>query len=203
MGGPKRAEMLARKPDAFTVPQIFIDDQAVGGSDDLARLDREGKLDSLLGLMTRIALLQMTSGIDPAANVAHDLAGAIADAAQGGAAMLFTPEMSRPARPRSRAGGAAHRRGGRQSGARARLREAAGDDGIWVALGSLAVARADGRWANRSLLIDPIGRDRRALRQDPHVRRRAGERRSWRESAAYAPGEAVVDGGNAARPARA
>jgi len=50
LGGAKRAEMLARKPDAHTVPQIFIDDQAVGGSDDLARLDREGKLDSLLGL---------------------------------------------------------------------------------------------------------------------------------------------------------
>ena len=50
LGGPKRAEMLERKPDAYTVPQIFIDGQAVGGSDDLHRLDREGKLDSLLGL---------------------------------------------------------------------------------------------------------------------------------------------------------
>ena len=50
LGGPKRAEMLERKPDASTVPQIFIDDIAIGGSDDLARLDREGKLDGLLGL---------------------------------------------------------------------------------------------------------------------------------------------------------
>ena len=50
LGGPKRAEMLERKPDAWTVPQIFIDGRAVGGSDDLARLDREGKLDGLLGL---------------------------------------------------------------------------------------------------------------------------------------------------------
>ena len=50
LGGPKRAEMLDRKPDASTVPQIFIDGQAIGGSDDLARLDREGKLDGLLGL---------------------------------------------------------------------------------------------------------------------------------------------------------
>ena len=50
MGGPKRDEMLERKPDAFTVPQIFIDGQAIGGSDDLARLDRAGKLDELLGL---------------------------------------------------------------------------------------------------------------------------------------------------------
>jgi glutaredoxin 3 len=50
LGGPKRAEMLERKPDAMTVPQIFIDGKAIGGSDDLARLEREGKLDALLGL---------------------------------------------------------------------------------------------------------------------------------------------------------
>lgn len=50
LGGPKRTEMMERKPDAYTVPQIFIAGQAIGGSDDLARLDREGKLDTLLGL---------------------------------------------------------------------------------------------------------------------------------------------------------
>jgi GrxC family glutaredoxin len=33
-----------------TVPQIFIDDQSVGGYDDLARLERAGELDALLGL---------------------------------------------------------------------------------------------------------------------------------------------------------
>lgn len=50
MGGDLRSEMLARKPDARTVPQIFIADQAIGGSDDLATLERTGKLDALLGL---------------------------------------------------------------------------------------------------------------------------------------------------------
>lgn len=50
MGGPKRAEMLERVPGAFTVPQILIDGRPVGGSDDLHALDRQGKLDSLLGL---------------------------------------------------------------------------------------------------------------------------------------------------------
>ena len=49
LGGPKKAELRERKPDAFTVPQVFIGGQAIGGSDDLARLDREGKLDALLG----------------------------------------------------------------------------------------------------------------------------------------------------------
>ena len=50
MGGDKREEMVRRKPDASTVPQIFIDDKAIGGSDDLAALERDGRLDALLGL---------------------------------------------------------------------------------------------------------------------------------------------------------
>jgi glutaredoxin 3 len=48
MGGAKRDEMRARAPDAMTVPQIFIGDTHVGGSDDLAALERAGKLDALL-----------------------------------------------------------------------------------------------------------------------------------------------------------
>ena len=43
--------------------------------------------------MARIAVLQMTSGIDPAENAAT-MELAIARAADGGAVMLFTPEMS-------------------------------------------------------------------------------------------------------------
>ncbi|MGX7895176.1 glutaredoxin 3 [Tsuneonella sp. HG222] len=50
MDREKREEMVQRRPGAMTVPQIFIDGQAIGGSDDLAALEREGKLDSLLGL---------------------------------------------------------------------------------------------------------------------------------------------------------
>lgn len=48
MGGPKRQEMLARAPGRTTVPQIFIDGRHIGGSDDLAALDRAGGLDPLL-----------------------------------------------------------------------------------------------------------------------------------------------------------
>ncbi|HUD93798.1 glutaredoxin 3 [Sphingobium sp.] len=50
LGGPKRAEMLERAPGSSTVPQIFIDGQHIGGSDDLSALNREGRLDALLGL---------------------------------------------------------------------------------------------------------------------------------------------------------
>jgi len=48
MGGPKRDEMRSRAPNANTVPQIFIGDTHVGGSDELAALERSGKLDDLL-----------------------------------------------------------------------------------------------------------------------------------------------------------
>ena len=44
----KRAEMMQRANGRYTVPQIFIDNRHVGGSDDLAALEREGQLDPLL-----------------------------------------------------------------------------------------------------------------------------------------------------------
>jgi glutaredoxin 3 len=48
MGGPKRGEMIERSGGRTTVPQIFIDGRHIGGSDDMAALDREGGLDPLL-----------------------------------------------------------------------------------------------------------------------------------------------------------
>jgi glutaredoxin 3 len=46
----RRNEMLQRANGQHTVPQIFIDDAHVGGSDDLVALERAGKLDGMLGL---------------------------------------------------------------------------------------------------------------------------------------------------------
>jgi glutaredoxin 3 len=43
-----RQEMTQRSGGRYTVPQIFINGQHVGGSDELAALDRAGKLDPLL-----------------------------------------------------------------------------------------------------------------------------------------------------------
>lgn len=48
LGGSKRAEMIERANGRTTVPQIFIDGRHVGGSDDLAALDADGKLEPLL-----------------------------------------------------------------------------------------------------------------------------------------------------------
>jgi len=44
----RQQEMSARAGGGWTVPQIFIGEQHVGGSDDLHALERAGKLDALL-----------------------------------------------------------------------------------------------------------------------------------------------------------
>lgn len=46
----KRAEMVARSGGGRTVPQIFINDEHIGGSDELVALDLAGELDRKLGL---------------------------------------------------------------------------------------------------------------------------------------------------------
>ena len=48
----RRAEMVERAGGRETVPQIFIDAEHIGGSDDLLALDRAGRLDGKLGLGT-------------------------------------------------------------------------------------------------------------------------------------------------------
>jgi glutaredoxin 3 len=48
----RRREMIARAEGRTTTPQIFIDGKSVGGSDDIAALNRVGELDKLLGLAT-------------------------------------------------------------------------------------------------------------------------------------------------------
>ena len=49
MANPRRRpEMVERAGGRTTVPQVFIDGQHIGGSDDLAALDARGGLDPLL-----------------------------------------------------------------------------------------------------------------------------------------------------------
>ena len=48
MSPDKRAEMMVRAGGRHTVPQIFVAGRHVGGSDELAALERAGTLDSLL-----------------------------------------------------------------------------------------------------------------------------------------------------------
>ncbi|MCA1652675.1 MAG: carbon-nitrogen hydrolase family protein, partial [Sphingomonadales bacterium] len=144
--------------------------------------------------MVRVALYQARSGIDPAAN-ADALVSAVEAAATGGAAMLFTPEMSglldsdrERARPQ-----VVEEPDDRVLAA---MREAAKRHGLWVSLGSLAVQADEGRFANRAFVIDDAG-EIRARYDKIHlfdVDLPTGER--WRESASYRPGEraAIVPG---------
>ena len=46
----KKREMIQRANGGATFPQIFIDGEHIGGSDDMMRLERQGKLDALLNL---------------------------------------------------------------------------------------------------------------------------------------------------------
>ncbi|MCW8090895.1 glutaredoxin 3 [Alteromonas sp. ASW11-130] len=43
-----RDEMISRAHGGWTVPQIFINEQHIGGCDDLVALDMQNKLDDLL-----------------------------------------------------------------------------------------------------------------------------------------------------------
>jgi deaminated glutathione amidase len=140
--------------------------------------------------MTRIALFQSTTGIDPAAN-ARALTDAVGKAAAGGAEMLFTPEMSglldrdsdRAAKNLSQPD---------QDSVLAAAREAAARNGIWLHIGSLAVLAEDGKVANRSFVIDRQG-EVRATYDKLHlfdVDLPTGE--SWRESNVYSAGSGVV-----------
>lgn len=140
----------------------------------------------------RAAIFQMTSGIDPAVN-ASAMTDMIARAAGEGADMVFTPEMAGYLdRDRQRA--AATLKSEADDPVLARICEAAAKHGIWVHIGSLPLKdeRADGRWTNRSFMIDAAG-EVRARYDKIHlfdVDLATGE--SWRESSVYGPGERAV-----------
>lgn len=138
----------------------------------------------------KVALFQMTSGIDPLEN-ARAIVDAASRAAKEGAAMLFTPEMC-GLLDRNRARATPNIVGESANPVLAAARKAARDLSIWIDLGSLAVLRDDGKWANRGFVIDSDGGI--AARYDKihmfDVDLATGE--TWRESAAYTPGEQVV-----------
>ncbi|HKX91741.1 MAG TPA: carbon-nitrogen hydrolase family protein [Sphingomicrobium sp.] len=140
--------------------------------------------------MTRIALFQSNSGIDPAANAAA-LTRAIGEAAKGGATILFTPEMTGLLdRDAQRASNVLRRE--EDDLVLAACRDAARENDIWVHLGSLAILAEDGKVANRGFVVDRAGK-LRARYDKIHlfdVDLPTGE--SWRESAVYRAGDKAV-----------
>jgi predicted amidohydrolase len=139
----------------------------------------------------RVGLVQMCAGRDVGKNIAT-AAGLIRAAARGGAQYVQTPEMTNILeleRPRLLAAIKPEV----EDPAVAQFRALAGEVGIWLHIGSLALMGEHGTPVNRSLLISPDGRI--AARYDKihmfDVDLGGGE--SYRESANYKPGrEAVV-----------
>jgi predicted amidohydrolase len=140
--------------------------------------------------VTRIALFQSNTGIDPVGNAAA-LREAISTASAGGAEMLFTPEMS-GLLDRDSARAAKNLRSEEEDEVLAACREAAREHSIWLHVGSLAVLADGGKVANRGFVIDREG-NIRARYDKIHlfdVDLPTGE--SWRESNVYSAGEGVV-----------
>lgn len=142
----------------------------------------------------RAALVQMTSGIDPAENLAV-VDRAMAEAAARGAAMAFLPEMSLLL-DRDRARSAVHITREAESPWPQALQEMAQRHGLWLHSGSMPLLADDNdRRINRSYVIATDG-SIHARYDKIHmfdVRLPTGE--NWQESAAYAGGRtlSVVD----------
>jgi len=140
--------------------------------------------------MTKIALFQSNSGIDPEVN-GSALVDAVVQASGGGAEILFTPEMTGLLdRDSDRA--AKSLRPEADDLVLAAAQEAAKANHIWLSIGSLAVLADDGKVANRGFVIDREGQIR--ARYDKihlfDVDLPTGE--SWRESKVYSPGQGAV-----------
>lgn len=142
--------------------------------------------------MIRAALVQLTVSDDPAANLAVTQSR-IAQAAAGGATFVLTPECTNIL-----SSNRAHQRAvlRQETGdpTLAALRAQAAELGIWLLIGSLGVltSDADGRFANRSLLIGPDGAVAARYDKIHMFDVNVSETEVYRESAAYRPGARAV-----------
>ncbi len=138
----------------------------------------------------KAAMIQMRSGLTPAANV-DDAARMIGEAKRAGAAYVQTPEMTNIlAAKREQLFSIIAEEDADAS--LASFRDIARKEALYVHVGSLAIKISPDRAANRSFLIDPKGEI--AARYDKihmfDVDLANGE--SYRESSSYRPGESAV-----------
>lgn len=138
----------------------------------------------------RAACIQLCSSTNEAENI-ETVEGLVRRAVREGAHYVQTPEMTNIVQ-RDRTALAASIRREEDSPAVSRLRALAGELGIVLHIGSLALKAADGRIANRALIF---GRGGSILARYDKVHLfdvdlPGGE--SWRESAVYHPGEEAV-----------
>ena len=140
--------------------------------------------------MVRVAALQMTSGIEPEANL--DALEALArEAADKGAQYALSPEVT-VVFPENRDQLRGVAGPWENNAAIGRCRGIARDTGLFLHLGSLAVALPDGRFANRSVVFGPDG-DIAATYDKIHLfDATLPGLKEYRESATYAGGDAAV-----------
>jgi predicted amidohydrolase len=140
----------------------------------------------------RAALIQMNSGDHPEANLAS-LRAFLKQAADGGAHIALTPEVTN-CLAASRAIQAQVLQDEADDITLATLREQARDLGLWVLAGSLALRSgdADGRFANRSLLIDPDGQIVARYDKIHMFDVQVSDSETYRESQAFRPGDKAV-----------
>ncbi len=140
----------------------------------------------------RVALLQLSVGEDPAANLKTTLS-LVNDAAADGATLICTPEVTNcisQSRERQRA--VLSRQDNDPT--LAAMRRAAKENDVWIALGSLALKTGDpdGRFANRSFLISDQGEIVAEYDKIHMFDVQVSATEHFRESAGYRPGERAV-----------
>jgi len=140
----------------------------------------------------KAALIQLNSTDDPAENlpVTCDY---VDQAAKGGAGFILTPEVTNcVSASRTRQKDVLHHEA--DDPTLAGLRDRARQHGVWLLIGSLALKTddADGRFANRSFLIDPKGRIAARYDKIHMFDVQVSEAETYRESAGYRPGQAAI-----------
>lgn len=140
----------------------------------------------------RVALVQLSSGDDPAANLPVTEA-LLREAAAGGAELALTPECTNIVSA-SRTRQARLLRPEAEDETLARLRELAAELRLWILAGSLCLKAEDeeGRFVNRSLLLGPDGAVRGRYDKIHMFDVTLADGESYRESAAFRPGGAAV-----------
>tara|TARA_R110002020_G_scaffold64502_2_gene171149 strand:- start:260 stop:1114 length:855 start_codon:yes stop_codon:yes gene_type:complete len=135
----------------------------------------------------KAAAIQMCSGVDPQKNAA-DMVRLVREAASQGAVYVQTPEMT-GAVQKDRAGLRAVLKDESDDIIVATGRSLAQDLGIHVHVGSTAIALDDGKIANRGFLFGPNGSLICTYDKIHMFDVDLDNGESWRESAAYSPGE--------------
>ena len=140
----------------------------------------------------KTALVQLTSGDDPVSNLAQTR-DFVAQAAAQGARFIVTPEVTNcVSQDRTRQAQVLQHEADdlTLSG----LQEAAIQHDVWLSVGSLAIKThdPDGRFSNRSFLIDPAGRIVARYDKIHMFDVAVSNTETYRESAGYRPGEQAV-----------